>query len=89
MARDDSRGGSGGRRGKPLRRRKKRPCLFCTEGRSNIIDYKNVDLLRSFQDDRARIRKARQTGSCRKHQARVAQALKRAREIALLPYTND
>jgi len=45
--------------------------------------------MRSFIDDRGRIRKARQTGSCRKHQSRVAQAVKRSREIALLPYALD
>ncbi len=63
--------------------------MFCTEGRTNIIDYKNLDLMRSFVDDRARIRKARQTGGCRKHQSQVAQAIKRSREIALLPYTHE
>jgi len=46
-------------------------------------------LLASFIDERGRIKKARQTGTCRRHQSRMAQAIKRAREMALLPYTTD
>lgn len=61
--------------------------MVCVEPRAHIIDYKNVDLLRRYLDDRGRIRKARQTGACRKHQARVALAIKRAREMALVEYT--
>jgi small subunit ribosomal protein S18 len=78
-----------GRKPKQLRRRRKKACLHCVEPRTHIIDFKNLDLLRQFVDDRGRIRKARQTGNCRKHQARVAAAIKRAREIALLPYVVD
>jgi small subunit ribosomal protein S18 len=54
-----------------------------------VIDYKNVPMLREYLDERARIRKARQTGTCRKHQRKLSTAIKRAREIALLPYTLD
>jgi len=79
------RGDRGGERG-GLRRRKKKVCLFCVEHRERIIDYKNVRLLEQFIDDRKRIRKARQTGTCRRHQNRLAGAIKRSREIALLPY---
>jgi len=57
--------------------------------RENVIDYKNVNLLKRYVDEDANIRKARQTGTCRKHQSRVAQAIKRAREIALIPYVPD
>jgi small subunit ribosomal protein S18 len=46
-------------------------------------------MLRSYMDDRARIRKARATGTCRRHQSRIAAAIKRAREMALLPYVAD
>ncbi len=76
---------AGDRRG----RGRKKHCIFCTDPRTNIIDYKNVELLRSFLDDRARIRKARQTGTCRRHQSRLATAIKRAREMALLPFVAD
>jgi small subunit ribosomal protein S18 len=57
--------------------------------RENVIDYKNVNLLKRYVDEDANIRKARQTGTCRKHQSRVALAIKRAREIALIPYVPD
>jgi len=76
------------RRGGPRRKRRKE-CAFCTDRRGKIIDYKNVRLLRDFLDDRARIRKARQTGNCRKHQRKLGTAIKRSREIALLDYTAD
>lgn len=79
-------GGRGEGRG-GLRRRKKKQCLFCVEPK--VIDYKNVRLLEQFIDDRKRIRKARQTGTCRRHQNRLADAIKRAREIALLPYVPE
>jgi len=46
-------------------------------------------LLKRYLDDERGIRKARQTGTCRKHQARVASAIKRSREVALLPYVLD
>lgn len=69
-----------------MRRRRKKVCLFCVEPRSNVIDYKNLRLLEQYIDDRKRVRKARQTGTCRRHQARLASAIKRAREVALLPY---
>ncbi len=71
------------------RGRKQKVCKFCVSPRTNVIDYKDIQLLRNFVDERGRIKKARQTGSCRRHQSRVAQAIKRAREIALLPYTTD
>ncbi len=76
-------------RGKPGGRRKRKVCIFCVSPRDNIIDYKNVSLLKRFLDDDARIRKASQTGTCRKHQNRLAMAIKRSREMALLPYVPD
>ena len=75
-----------GIRGGPRRRRKK-PCIVCTQPRRNVIDYKNVALLGRFVDDRGRIRKARQSGACRKHQSQFAGAIKLSREMALLAYT--
>ncbi len=78
-----------GQRGGPRGRKRKKVCRFCVAPRENVIDYKNVNLLKRYVDEDANIRKARQTGTCRKHQSRVAQAIKRAREIALIPYVPD
>ncbi len=86
MRRDRDRRYRGDRDG---RDRKKKVCRFCTQRGAAVIDYKNIQLLRSFIDERGRIKKARQTGTCRRHQSRMAQAIKRAREMALLPYTTD
>lgn len=65
-----------------------RVCLFCTD-HSVTLDYKNVDLLRRFVSEDGKIRPRRQTGTCAKHQRDVAQAVKRARHLALLQYTGD
>lgn len=78
-------GGRGEGRG-GTRRRRKKVCMFCTEPQTYVIDYKNLRLLEQYIDDRKRVRKARQTGTCRRHQNRLAGAIKRAREMALLPY---
>jgi ribosomal protein S18 len=72
---------------KPGRRIRKRVCYFCAEGIEHI-DYKDVALLRKFMSDRAKIRSSRVTGNCVQHQRRVARAIRNARELALLPYTN-
>jgi small subunit ribosomal protein S18 len=69
--------------GKPARRRS---CFFCREGISEI-DYKNVGQLRRSVSDRAKIKSRSNTGTCRKHQKQVA--IKRAREMALLPYIGE
>lgn len=69
------------------RRVKKKVCYFCAEG-IDVVDYKDVALLRKFMSDRAKIRSSRVTGNCVRHQRRVALAIKNARELALLPYTN-
>ena len=87
MARNDDREDRGGRGQRPRGRR--RQCQFCVSRVEIIIDYKNVTMLRQYLDDRARIRKARQTGTCRRHQSRLAGAVKRSREMALIPYVAD
>ncbi len=61
---------------------------MCVKPRLNIVDYKNLDLLRGFIDEHGKVRKARQTGSCRKHQTQVAKAIKLARNMALVEYTS-
>ena len=67
------------------KRIKKKVCIFCAE-RIDWVDYKDVNLLRRFMSDRAKIRARRVTGNCTQHQAAVAIAIKTARELALLPY---
>jgi small subunit ribosomal protein S18 len=69
------------------RRQKKKVCYFCAE-KVDYVDYKDVALLRKFMSDRAKIRSSRVTGNCVQHQRKVANAIKNARELALLPYVN-
>lgn len=64
---------------------KKKVCVFCKQG-ADWIDYKDVNLLRRFMSDRAKIRARRVSGNCAQHQRDVAMAIKTARELALLPY---
>jgi small subunit ribosomal protein S18 len=65
---------------------KKRVCIFCKD-KIEWVDYKDANLLRRFMSDRGKIRARRVTGNCAQHQREVAVAIKTAREIALLPYT--
>jgi small subunit ribosomal protein S18 len=67
-------------------RGKKKVCIFCKE-HIDWVDYKDVNLLRRFMSDRGKIRARRVTGNCAQHQRDVATAIKTARELALLPYT--
>ena len=64
---------------------KKKVCVFCKEG-VDWIDYKDVNLLRRFMSDRAKIRARRVSGNCAQHQRDIALAIKTSRELALLPY---
>jgi len=75
------------RRGRRFTPRRK-VCFFCTEGIDHI-DYKDVELLDRFVSDRGKIRPRRQTGTCAKHQRRIALAIKRARHVALLPFVPE
>ena len=68
------------------RRTKKKVCLFCKE-HIEWVDYKDVNLLRRYMSDRGKIRARRVSGNCSQHQRDVAVAIKTARELALLPYT--
>lgn len=74
-----------GRGDKPPRRKS---CLFCKD-KVREVDYKNVNQLRRYVSDRGKIRAPRMTGACRKHQRQLAVAIKRAREMALLPYVAE
>ena len=63
-------------------------CQFCAD-KSIEIDYKQYDLLRRFVTEEGKIRPRRQTGTCARHQRELARAVKRARHIALLPFTGE
>ena len=75
----------------PARRRaphrRKKVCVFC--GKDNVIDYKDVNKLRKYVSERGKILPRRITGNCAKHQRALTVAIKRARHLALLPYTSD
>jgi small subunit ribosomal protein S18 len=64
---------------------KRRYCHFCKE-KVEEIDYKNAAVLRRFISEKGKIRSRRITGACRRHQRQLSIAIKRAREMALLPY---
>ncbi len=74
----------------PARRFFTRPreCVFCTD-KNLEIDYKQVEVLLRFVSDEGKIRPRRQTGVCAKHQRALARAIKRARHVALLPFTGE
>ena len=74
--------------GRPNRKGRKKVCTFCVE-KAEYIDYKDVAKLRRFTSERAKILPRRITGTCAKHQRELTTAIKRARQIALLPYTSD
>ena len=65
-------------------RKKKKVCYMCT---GKNIDYKDVEILRKYINDKGKILPRRVTGACAKHQRHIAEQIKRARAIALLPYT--
>ncbi|HEY8389880.1 MAG TPA: 30S ribosomal protein S18 [Clostridia bacterium] len=72
---------------KPYRVAKKKVCVFCTE--KTPIDYKDVAHLKKFITEKGKILPKRNTGTCAKHQRELSLAIKRAREMALLPYKAD
>ena len=79
-------GGPGGpRKGKRQYFRKKKVCKFCVE-KIDFIDYKRVELLAPFVQERGKILPRRMTGTCSRHQRWLGMAIKRARNIALLPF---
>lgn len=82
---EERRGGRGGR-GRWVQRRK--VCAFCVD-KIAYIDYKDPGRLRRYVSDRGKIEPRRKTGTCAKHQRGLATAIKRARHIALLPFTPD
>ena len=84
-------------RSRPTRRRdrkggpgsgRRKSCQYCRD-KVEFVDYKDLTSLRKFISDRGKIRSRRITGACRRHQNQIATAVKRARELALLPYVGD
>jgi len=78
------RGGRGGR----VRRARRRVCSFCVD-KVTEVDYKDVNKLRKYITERGKILPRRISGNCAKHQRVLTEAIKKARVIALLPYTTD
>ncbi len=78
----------GPRRGKRQYFRKKKVCRFCVE-KVDFIDYKKVEMLQPFVQERGKILPRRMTGTCSKHQRWLGVAVKRARNIALLPFATE
>ncbi|HLY23312.1 MAG TPA: 30S ribosomal protein S18 [bacterium] len=70
------------------RRPKRKVCSFCAE-KATYIDYKEINRLRRFVTERGKILPRRVSGNCARHQRALAVAVKRARELALLPYTGE
>jgi len=65
-----------------------RVCQFCAD-KTLVIDYKNIDLLQSFINREGKIRPRRQTGTCAKHQRKISSEIKKARHMALLPFSGE
>ena len=67
-------------------RRRKKVCVFCAS-ENNVIDYKDTNKLKRYVSERGKILPIRITGNCAKHQRALTVAIKRARHVALMPYT--
>ncbi len=77
----------GAKSNKPMKRRRKKVCVFCESKGS--LDYKDVNFVKKFLSDRAKILPRRSSGCCALHQRMVARAIKRTRETGLIPYSVD
>ncbi len=71
-----------------FRKVRKKVCVLCSD-KNFELDYKNADQLKKFINDKGKILPRRATGACAKHQRAITLAVKRARHIAILPYTQD
>ena len=69
-------------------RKRRKVCAFCVD-KVEYIDYKDIAKLRKYMSDRAKILPKCATGTCAKHQRALTEAIKRARQVALLPYVAD
>ncbi len=86
MARGERGGGGGG--GKRTFYRRRKVCKFCAD-KIEYVDWKDLKLLQQFTPERAKILPRRISGTCAKHQRILQQAIKRARHVALLPFTTE
>lgn len=73
---------------RPMNRKRKKVCIFCAD-KVAFIDYKDANKLRKFISERGKILPRRVSGTCAKHQRELNTAIKRARQVALLPYVTD
>ena len=71
-----------------VKRIRKKVCPLCAD-KNLVLDYKNPEQLRKFINEKGKILPRRATGACAKHQRDITQAIKRARHIAILPYTQN
>lgn len=78
----------GGRGGKKFFYRRKRVCKFCVE-KIEYVDFKDTKLLQQFIPERGKILPRRISGTCALHQRKLSTAIKRARVMALIPFTTD
>jgi small subunit ribosomal protein S18 len=89
MAGNYNRGGASSdaapRKQQKFRRTRRKVCGFCVE-KSTYIDFKNATKLKRYTSERGKIEPRRKTGTCARHQRALAMAIKRAREVALLPF---
>ncbi len=75
-------------KGRFVREHRKKTCEFCSKD-TTYIDYKDLKLLHNYVTDKGKILPRRATGVCAKHQRMLSKAIKRAKQMALLPYTKD
>jgi small subunit ribosomal protein S18 len=73
---------------RPNRKGRRKVCAFCVD-KVDYIDYKDVNKLSRFTSERAKILPRRVTGTCAKHQRELTVAIKRARQVALMPYISE
>ncbi len=71
-----------------FRKMRKKVCALCSD-KNFVLDYKNPEQLKKFINDKGKILPRRATGACAKHQRDITLAVKRCRQIAMLPYTQD
>lgn len=71
-----------------VRRKRKKVCAFCVE-KSKSIDYKDINVLKKYITERGKILPRRISGNCAKHQRMLTLAIKKSRNVALLPFTID
>ena len=71
-----------------MKKQRKKVCPLCSD-KNFVLDYKNFDVMKKFVNDKGKILPRRVTGTCAKHQRRVAEEVKRARHMAIMPYVDD